>query len=168
MSLFRPMMYQKSIMDINYNAIKDMGIKVLVFDLDNTLSRVDEDYPDENTRKLLEKLKDKFRLVIASNSHQKRVNAFCHDLPCVSFHHVMKPSKKLYRQILKKHLAKKEEICIIGDQLLTDILFGNRVGIMTILVDKKGEKDLRITRFNRFFEKRIMRKINIERGHYYE
>ena len=36
-------------------------------------------------------------------------------------------------------------MCIIGDQIVTDILAGNRYKIYTVLVDPLGEKDLKIT-----------------------
>ena len=43
-------------------------------------------------------------------------------------------------------------MCMIGDQLITDILGANKFGIYTVLVDPLGEKDLKITTFNRFIE----------------
>ena len=40
-------------------------------------------------------------------------------------------------------------MAIIGDQLVTDIYAGTRYGIITVLVDPLGEKDLWVTKFNR-------------------
>ena len=37
MELYVPDVYKKSIYDINYNLLKEKGIKCLLFDLDNTL-----------------------------------------------------------------------------------------------------------------------------------
>ena len=51
---------------------------------------------------------------------------------------------------------KKEEAVVIGDQLLTDILGGNRKGLHTILVVPVATSDAMITRFNRRIERRIM------------
>ena len=60
---------------------------------------------------------------------------------------------------------------MIGDQIVTDILSGNRYKIMTILVDPLGEKDLRITGLNRKIEARIIKYYKkrgmFERGKYY-
>ena len=55
---------------------------------------------------------------------------------------------------MKKYNFKKEEICLIGDQLYTDILGGNFVGIYTVLVDPMGTKDLKVSKFKRLLEKR--------------
>ncbi len=51
---------------------------------------------------------------------------------------------------------KKEEIVVIGDQLLTDVLGGNFAGFHTILVVQIVETDGKITRFNRMIERRIL------------
>ena len=50
-----------------------------------------------------------------------------------------------------------EEVVVIGDQLLTDVLGGNRVGLHTILVVPVAQTDGLVTRFNRKIERRIMK-----------
>ena len=45
---------------------------------------------------------------------------------------------------------------------------GNRLNMHTILVDPLGKKDLKITFFNRWLEERIMKRIKVKRGEYYE
>ena len=60
-------------------------------------------------------------------------------------------------EIKNKFNYKKEQMCMIGDQLMTDILGANRYGIYTILVDPLGKKDLKVTSINRFFEKKILK-----------
>jgi len=61
---------------------------------------------------------------------------------------------------------------MIGDQIVTDIQAGNRFGILTILVDPLGKKDLKITGLNRFLENKIIKYYSkdkiFERGNYYE
>ena len=42
------------------------------------------------------------------------------------------------------------DVAIIGDQLYTDILCGNRVGIKTILVHPMSKDDLIFTKWFRF------------------
>ena len=66
---------------------------------------------------------------------------------------------------------KKEEMCMVGDQLMTDVFGGNRFGCYTILVDPLGKKDLKITSLNRTLENMIIKKLSkkgiLERGKYY-
>ena len=55
---------------------------------------------------------------------------------------------------------------------MTDILGGNRAKAYTILVDPLGVKDLKITSFNRFIEKYVLKnfakKKLLIKGVYYE
>lgn len=167
MSIFKPKMYKKSIFDVNYDLLKRKKIKVIIFDLDNTLAKIHERVPSIEVQNLFQKLAKDFEIVVASNSFHKRVDTFCKKLKCFSFSNMMKPTKKLYRVLLNSNFMNTDEICIIGDQILTDIVLGNRLNIKTILVDPIN-KDLKITGFNRFLEKRIMKLIKIKRGSYYE
>jgi predicted HAD superfamily phosphohydrolase YqeG len=64
------------------------------------------------------------------------------------------------------------EVAIIGDQIVTDVFMGNRLHMYTVLVDPLGEKDLKVTFFNRLLENRIISHLSkkgiLERGKYYE
>ena len=72
----------------------------------------------------------------------------------------MKPSKKALKKIMKKHNVKNNQIAVIGDQLVTDILGFNRLGVYSILVktiDKKTQKWY--TKINRIREIKILKEI---------
>ena len=56
-----PNMYQKTIQSINYKKLKSLGIKCLVFDLDNTIALIDQHVITEDTKKLLIGLNFYFR-----------------------------------------------------------------------------------------------------------
>ena len=56
---FKPDMYKKSIYDINYDKLKEMGKKYLFFDLDNTIISYQEKVPNEDSLKLFDYLKKK-------------------------------------------------------------------------------------------------------------
>ena len=167
-----PNMYKKSISDINYSSLKQKGINTHLIDLDNTLALIDEIQLPENVKKLFSKLKKDFRLIIVSNNFKNRIEAFCKpfDTDYISF--AMKPLPFCFKRIVKRYNIKKESMCMIGDQLITDILGANRFGIYTVLVDPLGEKDLKITTFNRFIENKKMKKLTklgiLERGKYYD
>lgn len=172
MGLFRPKMYQKTIFDINYNVLKEDGIKCLVFDLDNTLGLISHKNCPDETIKLINKLKKDFIVVISSNNTKKRLKPYLEELGIDGIAWSMKPSIKGLIQIKTKYKLKKKEMCIIGDQIVTDVLAGNRYRIKTVLVDPLGEKDLRITGLNRKIEARIVKHYEkkglFERGKYYE
>ena len=168
MNKFKPKMYCKNIHDINYGLLKEKGIKVLIFDLDNTTVGVDEVVPNEKVVLLIQKLKSDFKVFIASNNSKKRVRKIGEHLGIHGFYSVFKPTKKIRKLLLKKYEVKMEEAAIIGDQIITDILMGNRLKMLTVLVDPISNKDLKVTYFNRWLEKMIMKVMKFQRGEYYE
>ena len=168
MEKFRPKMYYKSIFDINYDFLKEKGIKVLIFDSDNTIVLVDEDEPNDKVVKLFSKLNNDFKVFVASNNTKKRVKRIGDKLNVHAFYSVRKPSDKIKKLLLKKYVVEMKEVAIIGDQIMTDIFMGNRLGAFTILIDPMGKKDLKKTFFNRCAEKIVMRRIKLKRGEYYE
>lgn len=167
-----PKEYKKSILDINYKKLKQKGIKCLLLDLDNTLIVVDKKEFDFHIKEKLQQLKKDFKILVVSNNFHFRIKPFCDKIDTDFISFSMKPLSKGFRQVEKKYGYQKNEICMIGDQLISDILGGNRFGIMTILVDPLSKKDLKITKINRILEKRILKKLEhngqLERGSYYE
>lgn len=172
MKKFIPKIYQKDIFTINYDKLKENGIKCILFDLDNTISPAKEVVLCKKTKKLFDKLKKYFEIIIFSNNFPKRIQQFGDfyevDFACLS----LKPLPFKYKRILKKYGYKKSEIAVIGDQLLTDILGGNRMKLTTILVEPISDKDETETYFNRQIEKYIFKKFRkkdiLVKGRYYE
>ena len=167
MSKFVPKVYQKDIFSIDYKKIKKMGYKLIIFDLDNTIGKVKDGKCDKKTVDFLNNLNKEIPIVIASNSLKKRVKEFCKDLECETYSFSLKPTLKNIRKIKNKYNLEYDKMVIIGDQLLTDILVGNRKGLLTILVDQIDSYDLRKTRINRKIEKIIKKKYNMKKGEYY-
>ena len=165
--IFVPKMYQKNIFTINYNILKEKGIELLIFDLDNTIGHIHEDKINEETFNFLTNLKKSFKIVIASNSPKKRVSKFLLDSNLDYFSFCFKPSLISFKKIKRKYKIPYEKTAIIGDQILTDIFGGNRLGLYTILVDPISI-DFKVTKFNRKIETIIKKRNNIIKGVYYE
>ena len=171
MSLFRPDMYKKNIFEIDYKKLKKDGIKCLIFDLDNTLGLIKHEKCPEETRKLIKELEKDFLIFISSNNTQQRIDPYLEDLGIKGVAWSLKPSTRSLRKIRKNEKLKKDEMVMIGDQIVTDILAGKRYKIKTILVDPLGKKDLKITGLNRLIENKIVKYYEkrdlFERGKYY-
>ncbi len=169
---FLPKIYEESIFAINYDKLKKMGVKCLLFDLDNTISPAREIVLCKKTKRLFEKLKKDFKIILFSNNFFSRVSKFGDyynvDIECLS----LKPLSYKYRRIFKKYNLKKTEVASIGDQLLTDIQGGNKIGITTILVNPISPIDETETWLNRQIEKKIFeifeKKDYLKKGRYYD
>lgn len=167
-----PDIYKKDIFDIDYNKLWDKKIKCLLFDIDNTLAIVDSNKVSNDTIELINNLKSRFKIIAVSNNFKKRASLICDLLEVDYMPFCIKPLSWKLRRIEKKYNYSNSEICLIGDQVVSDILGGNRLGYMTILVDPISNKDLKITKINRYLEKIIFKKLSknngIKRGNYYE
>ena len=170
---FYPDMYQKSIYHIDYDKLKEDGIKCLLFDLDNTCIPYKNKVPTKKLIELFDELKDMdFKVIIFSNASKKRIRPFKNSLLVDCSARSFKPFSKKFIKILNKFKYDLSETVIIGDQIFTDIYGGNRVGIKTILVNPMSSSDLVITKIPRIFEILIMKywdkKGILTKGKYYE
>lgn len=172
MAYFKPTRYYKDVYSIDYKKLKEENIKCIVFDLDNTLGKIDNLECPDKTKKLLNDLKKDFTVFISSNNNRKRIEPYLKELGINGVAWSLKPSTRGLRKISKGYKFKKEEMVIIGDQIVTDILAGRRYKIKTILVDPLGKADLKITGLNRKIENIIVKNYTkkgiFERGKYYE
>ena len=170
---FIPDIYQKSIYDINYKKLKKIGIKCLIFDLNNTIAPINIKKPTKKMRELFEELKNmKFKILIISNSPKKRVEPFKDLLGIDSSYLSFKPLKRKYLKAMEIYHFKTSQIACIGEGLLTDIWGANRMEFLSILVNPIAKSDYAISKMSRFIEpaiyKRLEKKELLKKGAYYE
>lgn len=159
---FIPFDVYADIYKIDYNKLYEEGRKIILFDLDNTIISYKVQNPCEKAVDLFKKLKDMgFIVVLISNNYSKRVDVASQVLEVYGLAKAKKPLKMGYKRIMKKYDIKdKREVIAIGDQILTDVFGGQRIGIDVILCNailNDGEKWY--TKMNRNLENRIIEKI---------
>lgn len=170
---FVPDIYQKSIYYINYDKLYKKGVRLLLFDLDNTITPSYVNKPTKRLKKLFDELKDKgFKIIIMSNSPKRRIEPFKEQLNVDACAFSLKPTKNKYKKIMEKLKYKHTEIAAIGDQLLTDIVGANKLDLTSVLVNPLTKKDFSVTFINRVIEIFIYDKLSkrdlLIRGKYYE
>ena len=155
-SNFIPSEFVRSVFHITPEMLKEKGVKAIITDLDNTL--VEWDRPDA-TPKLIEwfsAMKEAgIQVTIVSNNNELRVKSFADPLGIPFIYKARKPLGKAFRHALSIMSVKKEDVVVIGDQLLTDVFGGNRQKLHTILVIPVAKSDGFVTKFNRMVERRI-------------
>ena len=168
MNMFVPDMYKKDIFSINYKKLKTKGIKVLLFDFDNTLIEKGIYTIKGETVKLFKELKKTFNIYIISNSiHTSKLRKICEELETPYIKGSIKPFKRGFKRLDLNNI-KNEEIAMIGDQVLTDVLGGHRMNYYTILIDPINNNELLLTKLNRIIENIVLKKNNLKRGRYYD
>ena len=149
--------YVKDVFEIDLNNLKSMGKKVILTDLDNTLVASDVAEPTKEILEFLNTAKALgFEIYIVSNNNQGRVEKFAKNLGIEAHHSALKPLRAKSSKILKKY--NPIEVVFIGDQMMTDILVANRLGVYSISVTPVNfSADETATKFNRKLEKLIIK-----------
>ena len=148
-----PTYFEKSIYDINFNKYFDKGYRHIIFDIDNTLVE-DEERESEKTINLINKIKNMgFVCSILSNNYEFRVKKFADNIGIKNWVCLAKkPKIDGYLKLMSKINIDKKNTIYIGDQLFTDILGANMVGVDVILVEPLGLDKHFYIRVKRVFE----------------
>jgi HAD superfamily phosphatase (TIGR01668 family) len=159
MSRLIPDLYVDSVYDIDLDQMQARGVKGIITDLDNTLVRWDE---PEATPKLIEWLdhvRDTrgIKVCIVSNNNNHRVERFAKPLNIPWVAKARKPKRSPFVRALDVLGTKREETVVIGDQMFTDVLGGNRMGLYTILVVPIADKEYIGTKVLRMMERIALR-----------
>lgn len=103
---------------------------------------------DKEVRKILQGLKKKYKLIIASDEFEKELKMklnrvfidwrkYFRFLVTPDIVGEMKPSQKYYETILSRAQLKPEEVVVVGDSWEKDLEPAKALGIKTILVNEK-------------------------------
>ncbi|MEC6747639.1 YqeG family HAD IIIA-type phosphatase [Marinilactibacillus sp. XAAS-LB27] len=154
---FKPTWMVNSIYQITPEQLKKKNIKVVLTDLDNTLIAWNNPEATEETLEWIELMKKSgIHVVIISNNKRKRVSKVATLLELDFIPSAMKPLQKGFKQAQAQFDMTKDEILMVGDQIITDIKGANHAGIRSVLVKPILDSDAWNTRFNRFVELKIM------------
>ena len=155
--------YVSSIFDIDYNKLYSNGKRLILTDLDNTLISYKATEPTDELYKWKSKLEGMgFEIIIVSNSGKKRVKHFANMLGIKYVNLSTKPLKRGFKKALKiaSTKYKKEEVVVLGDQLLTDVYGAKRMKLSMVLVKAIDNKTERlVTKHNRKNEDKMLKKV---------
>lgn len=136
MALFRAGFQADDIYQISGQALARRGIRLLLADLDNTLVPYGVPLPDERLRRWKEELNayGVTLFVLSNNRHESRPRIFSEGLEVPYIGHAGKPGTPSFFCAMERMGVTREQTAIVGDQIFTDVLGGNRAGVTTILV----------------------------------
>ena len=130
-----PDVIAEKVTDLTPEFLKSRKIEFLMLDFDNTLLPYTVNTPTSEVLRWLDGLKRaKIGLCVVSNSRKDRVKVFCkqQNIPCIT--HARKPFSKGIRECLEKYDIPAKNAALVGDQIYTDTLGANCVGVTSILV----------------------------------
>lgn len=154
-----PKAYFNNVREIKIDFLQKNKIKALILDVDNTLIDYDKNLSRETIKWANELEGQGVKLYILSNSNKKqKVKKVAEELGIEYEYFAKKPLKFGFKKVQEKLQEKPEHIAVVGDQIFTDVIGGNRCNMFTILVDPIAEKDIWITRLKRPIENAIKNK----------
>lgn len=154
-----PKAYLDKVEKITIEFLQENKIKALILDVDNTLI----DYYRKLSQSVIDwakKLKQEgIKLYLLSNTnHKEKVEEVANQLEIPYQNFAKKPFKSGFLKVQKELEEKPQNIGVVGDQIFTDVIGGNRCHMFTILVDPIDEKDFWYTAWKRPMENKIKKK----------
>lgn len=158
LKLLAPCLVVNTLYDINLEELKKRGICGIVFDLDNTLIPWNSsEICPEVLGWLTDLVNQGFKLCLVSNNGNRRVRQIAAQCKAPFVARALKPSRTGFRQAAAVMELSPASIAVVGDQLFTDILGGNRLGMFTIWVKPLTAQEFIGTKITRQLEKLAVR-----------
>ena len=161
--VFKPTHVYKNINELDFDSFINDGYNTLILDADNTLVPYYEKNSDAILINFLKELQKKgFKVIIMSNNFRKKgLYKDCLKLSIKYYSFSLKPLKMAYFKAIRENKIDVSKTIQIGDQILTDVVGANRIGIKSIYIEPLIDKDNIFTIVNRKIEKIIKKELGI-------
>jgi HAD superfamily phosphatase (TIGR01668 family) len=127
------------VIDLDLADLSARGIRGLVLDFDDTLLPIGNFALDPAIVHWVAEAKNTFQVWIVSNNPNRRfLENMGNQLGVAVVSSAQKPSRKALRKVLVQMDLSANQVAMVGDRLFTDVLAGNRLGMLTILVRPPG------------------------------
>ena len=157
--MLQPNFIINSFLDITPEFLKDNNIKALLLDVDNTLTYAHKTKKIRDGSELWFSLMEEngIKLIVLSNAKLNRAKEFGQSIGLDVIGMSAKPLPFGYLKAIKILGFKRNEIAMVGDQIFTDTLGANIVGIKSILVTDIMPEESFSFRIRRHLERKIIK-----------
>lgn len=157
--LLKPDIKLHGITDITVELLNKYDIKALLLDVDNTMSTHHGTILTDGLMEWISNMQQNgIKLMVLSNSKRFRIEPFASriGLPFISLG--CKPLPTGYLRGVKALGEKRKNVAIVGDQIFTDILGGNILGVKSILLTPIKLEDGWSFKVRRRLEKKLYKR----------
>jgi uncharacterized protein len=114
--------------------IRHYGLRGLVLDIDDTIVPVKTTEVSPQLVAWLGEVRQDCKIWLVTNNPQKqRISTIANSLDLPYLLAAAKPSSRKLRQALADMALPFDQVGMVGDRIFTDVLGGNRLGLLTIL-----------------------------------
>lgn len=157
---FYPDLYVVSLADIPLLELKADGKSAFILDLDNTVTEWNSSEITAEVAEWFAQIKaEGFKACIISNNGAKRVEKVANVLGIPFISRAVKPRRGAFLRAVSLMEVSPHEAVVIGDQIFTDIMGGNRAGLFTILVEPIARREFFGTKISRLMEYFVLKQI---------
>jgi uncharacterized protein len=156
--LLRPARFCATVTEITVEDLRAAGIEAVLLDLDNTLVAWQRsEVPEEVFAWLAGLREDGIRLYLISNTRfGRRLKMLSERLGIPYVRRAWKPRKRGFVEAMDRLGVEPARTAMVGDQMFTDVLGGNRLGLYTVMVQPIARREFVGTRVSRLFERMIL------------
>lgn len=156
-NIFSPNLYVTDVHHIDLDALASAGIDTLLVDLDNTLLPRDTNVVPDELRNWAKTLADRgFKVCLVSNNWHDRVHDVAEELGFCLVAKAIKPLPFAFLRALRLMDSSRVAAATVGDQIFTDVLGGNLLGMRSVLVQPLSDTDLPHTLLLRRLERLVL------------
>lgn len=138
--------------------LKIWDVQGLILDIDNTLTTHDNPIPNDGVAAWLSLMQDSgMKMIVLSNNSKERVEPFAKVLGLDFISNGKKPLHSGFKRCEEALGISCQDLCMIGDQLLTDIWGGRMAGCKTVLVRPIQLEDMIFFKAKRSLERVILK-----------
>ena len=150
----KPERVYKNVAEMPWDVLACDGIKAALLDFDNTLGQDHAIEPEEYSFKCIKMIEDRgIKCILVSNAKSGRSAGIAEKLriPCVTY--ANKPGTSGILKAMEIMGSDPSNSVMVGDQVFTDVIAGNRAGLRTFMVEKLYKKEIWYVLLKRPFEK---------------
>lgn len=132
----RPAHVIPALQDLDVQALFDEGIRGILLDLDNTIMPWNSDAIDPEVTEWVRRAKQtSLGLCLVTNARHARVTRAIEPLGLPFVALARKPMLKGFRRALKILGTQPKQTAMVGDQIFTDVLGANMMGMHSVLIE---------------------------------
>ena len=155
----------EAVYDLRAEDLLRHGIRAVLVDLDNTLIAWNNPDGTPEVRAWLDEMTiADISVVVVSNNNHSRVERAVARFGVDFVSRAMKPFTRGIDIVMERYGFDKDEVIMVGDQLMTDIRASHRAGIKSVLVKPLIKSDAWNTKINRWRERRVLAKLEEQYG----
>lgn len=159
MNIFKAMKPEKvyaNLVQMPWDKFASEGIKTALLDFDNTLGPDHATEPEEYSYKCVKMIEEHgIRCCLVSNAKSGRSAKIAEMLGIPVVTYANKPGTSGIFKAISLMKSSPEESLMVGDQVFTDVIAGNRAGVRTFLVEKLHKPEIWYVMLKRPFEKLV-------------